>query len=394
MSRGSSPYFCAFSPDSQLIASVTNRGEVQIWNATTGKMQHVFRESESCVYAVAFSPTTAGLLVTTNGSKVNIQDMTAGRLKATLDPMLGCTVQGVTFSADGTKLVAAIGNHVGIWDVPSFERTLIPAGFEITPVRYVQFGTNSNFLLSLSNSRVTVWTMEDGRNVRKADLDENSQINATSLSPNGMYVALAIHSRLRIRNTGQSNAGGEMSLEWNGEEITSLAFSPDGTLLTVAMLIGDFKILQHPWTDDPVQTLRGHDSLVSQLSFSASGHYLVSREMSETSRIWNVGHNSPNHEAGHLDAITCIELSSDGRYLVSASHDGSLCLWDGNQGTFKCKKGDDNSIAFTIQFSGDGNRLVTGAHDGVVRLWDIFNSTLTCTHRFAEHSKSVRARGE
>ncbi|KAJ5186762.1 hypothetical protein N7449_009756 [Penicillium cf. viridicatum] len=312
----------AFSLDGQLIATASDDERVRIWDATMGKLQHVFHEPESWIYAVVFSTVAFGLLATTNGDKINTLDMTTERLKTTLDPKL----------------------ESSIWDVQSFQMISVFENPTGSPVGYVEFATNGNNLLSTTYWCATVWSMEADRSAQ-TDLDEENEIQAALLSPVGTYAAWAYDGSLYIKSTGESNIG-EASLKWDEGVITSLAFSPDGRRIAIGMGDGDIKILQQPWTGDPVQTFRGHSSLFIKLN------------------------SRPPENSSY--PVQAMELREFGTRMT----------------TFRIRRQVIYKYlpALTIQFSGDGKRLVPGSFDGLVRVWDIVEDTLRCTREFYGHS--------
>jgi WD40 repeat protein len=73
---------------------------------------------------------------------------------------------------------------------------------------------------------------------------------------------------------------------------------------------------------------------------------------------------------GHLSDIVAVAFSLDGQYIVSASRDQTLRLWDlqgipiGNPLT------GHNATASTVLFSGDGKWLFSANSDGLLRRWE------------------------
>lgn len=386
---------CAFSPDAQLIASASDDYTVRIWNTRTGKMQHVFDDFQSWIFSIAWSPADNKLLAAANGECVSILDMATGQYKRTLDFESQGRVRSLAFSADGTRLAAAVGRNTVVWDILSFHQVATMAATnDDDTVEHVEFCMTNNILLLLSESSTTVWELEDGEATRKIEIDEEASVYAGTLSPDGKYVALATESSLELRNTEDQSVGGTpLSMT---VLISALAFSPDGKHLAVGFEDGDIKIFD-PWTGHPVQTLKGHSRPVYKVSFSSSGDHLISCSSDKSLRLWriesDVAGQLANHEEGHLQPITCVEISPDGRFLVSASEDQSLCLWDGRDGTFKSKCEHEDSVVLSIGFSSDGSLLVTSARDGSVRLFEISSETeaLKFIRLFEGHTDWVRS---
>jgi WD40 repeat protein/serine/threonine protein kinase len=74
---------------------------------------------------------------------------------------------------------------------------------------------------------------------------------------------------------------------------------------------------------------------------------------------------------GHTASVNAIALSQDGRFLISASNDGSIRRWE--TGTAKCLKayiGHSGPVQ-SVALSADGRLAASGGKDGTVRIWDI-----------------------
>ena len=69
--------------------------------------------------------------------------------------------------------------------------------------------------------------------------------------------------------------------------ITSVAFSPDGTLLASASADRTVRLWAiHAGTGAPVQTLRSHAAAVTSVAFSPDGTLLASASFDGTVKLW------------------------------------------------------------------------------------------------------------
>ena len=77
-----------------------------------------------------------------------------------------------------------------------------------------------------------------------------------------------------------------------------------------------------------------------------------------------------NYE-GHTDQVNCIVLSKDNKYLISASSDKTIKIWNTVTGKLeKTLTGHDWKV-LSVAISNNGKYLVSGSNDGSTKLWDI-----------------------
>ncbi len=92
--------------------------------------------------------------------------------------------------------------------------------------------------------------------------------------------------------------------------------------------------------------LRGHSSLVNDCAFSPNGCFIVSASYDKTLKIWDtISGQEKLTLKGHTDSVNACAYSPDGRLIVSASSDKTLRVWDALSGTMR-KLIDNTSIIY------------------------------------------------
>jgi WD40 repeat protein/uncharacterized caspase-like protein len=85
-------------------------------------------------------------------------------------------------------------------------------------------------------------------------------------------------------------------------------------------------------TPSPVAST-GHDAAITSLAVSRNGKYLVSASDDWSIVLWDVIlQRQIRRFSGHKSKVTSIDLSPDGRYLVSGSFDETIRIWELNTG--------------------------------------------------------------
>ncbi len=119
--------------------------------------------------------------------------------------------------------------------------------------------------------------------------------------------------------------------------------------------------------------LRGHTYSVNSASFSPNGKYIVSASRDNTIRIWDAktGKQVGEPLKGHTSYVKSASFSPDGNSIVSASWDNTIRIWDAKTGKQVGEPLEGHTYSVnSASFSPDGNSIVSASSDNTVRIWD------------------------
>lgn len=105
---------------------------------------------------------------------------------------------------------------------------------------------------------------------------------------------------------------------------------------------------------------------------AVTGTFIFTGSRDGNVRLWNLNHGAcVMTGSGHLQAITSVAMTADGKLGFSASSDNTLRVWDIRSG--KCLRilSGWSTALNAMASSSDGSCIVTGGWDHSVRVWDL-----------------------
>ncbi|XP_059849488.1 WD repeat-containing protein 38-like [Hypanus sabinus] len=159
-----------------------------------------------------------------------------------------------------------------------------------------------------------------------------------------------------------------LSQQGHSKSVETVAFSNDSQVLASAGW--DYTvILWEPKLGQLLKKLLGHHNVIKTCAFSHHGEYLATGSWDFKVILWGLQSTRQVILHGHTGNISCVAFSNVGM-LASGSWDKTVRVWDPRTGIliFLLEKHSDRLLA--LSFSLDAILLVTAAEDGTVRVWD------------------------
>ena len=281
--------FATRSPDGRTIAAASNPGRLEFWDVASGKRLRAFSLPADCSARLRFAPDGKLLAIGCSDARVRLWEVDKGRVRHELKlPELRqrgdngkSWFTGLAWSPDGRFLAASMdGDGLRMWEAAT--------GKELwhvvrPPAAAVAFSPDSKTLVS-----------------------------------GGWDHCLTFHDpatgKVRIALTDKRNV------------IDDIAFSPDGATLATCHHGGNV-YLRDPQTGAVRRTLQAHRGVAWAVSFSPNSKWLASSG-DTTVCVWEVATGVELLcRKGHEGRTTLAEFGSDGRTILSSSHDLTALLW-------------------------------------------------------------------
>lgn len=121
----------------------------------------------------------------------------------------------------------------------------------------------------------------------------------------------------------------------------------------------------------PADTVGAQQAALERYKAAVAGRpeRLASGSDDFTMFLWepSVGSKPLQRMTGHLQLINQVQFSPDGRFLVSASFDKSIKLWDGVKGSFVATLRGHVGPVYQVSWSSDSRLLVSGSKDSTLK---------------------------
>ena len=229
----------------------------------------------------------------------------------------------------------------------------------------LQFGILNNYAQDY-----TQWELPDGAIARLG----KGRINDMEYSPDGSILAVATTIGIWVYDTDTYQE--RKLFTRSHQKMEKVNFNADGTVL-----IGTERFSNKTTHWDVTlleiekQSKKKHD-FPHQAIYSSDGNTYVTISFKDIN-LWNSETNTSKHKLkGHESMVTCLSYSPDSKIIASGSNDQTVRLWDVNTGNLIRTLTEHKSEIIFLSFSPDGSTLISGSRDMTINYWDVTSREL------------------
>jgi WD40 repeat protein len=211
-----------------------------------------------------------------------------------------------------------------------------------------------------------VWDLETDSG-RVVSLGRQDRIGAVALTPDGRTVLTAgADGALQVWDLESSLRS--HTFRGHSGAVLAVAITPDGR--TVATGGADSTVRLWDLKERrSLRTLHGHQGAVLSLGITADGRKLVSGGEDRTLRIWDpAAGREPRLLAGHADKVNAVARQG---LVFSGGRDAELALWGGQSGLPVLRLRGHARPVLGVALDGEGRTAVSASADGSICVWDL-----------------------
>jgi WD40 repeat protein/tetratricopeptide (TPR) repeat protein len=319
-----------FSPDSQILASISEDKTAKIWKVESGKLLGTLKgEKNSEITKLSFSQDSSMIAYSTGDKKIRFWSA-AGSVPQTIS--VNEKANAIAFSHNKKLLSVAEGKEVSIWDL-SVNRKV--SGFQghIESIDNVRFSPSGNIVATSDPyDGIKFWSLDGTKAPKSISV---YGLTNFEFSPDGKSI-VARDQDDKIITFSVSSGNQTISIE-NSPSSRGYRKSPDGKL--EALLTGSDLRVRHTSGSSP-EVFLGRFSGNSDRSFffSPNSKILASTSDDKVVTLWNI----ENLPLKQVSEIPDIRFSPDSNFIAAIA-DNKINIFD-RTGIFKRQLNGDSSM--------------------------------------------------
>jgi WD40 repeat protein len=402
---------CAFSSDGSTIITASDDGTLKIWDASSGIERFSLIGHTSRITAWAFSFDKQSIVSADKDGTLKVWDASSGIERFSL---IGHTTKITTcaFSFDGSTIVSVSADKtLKVWDASSGVEQLSFITNHTREIRACAFSFDGRWIASASEDKtLKVWDTTSGFERLSLITNHTGEIRACAFSfDGGTIVTSSVDRTLKVWDT---TSGKERlsPTDDHTSRITACAFSSDGRSVVSADKDGTLQVWDAStgkkrvtlMSEDDIERRMLYDFDEGRLTFTSlkkivktiwslntdddiHSKLMSLQETVEMIRDFASGKKHTDDEWSHTIMIDACVFSPDGRFIVTASKDETLRIWDASSPK-KYRILDSIALLNTFVFSPNGRFIITGSKENETRrVWD----TSTGKERFIFSDDSI-----
>jgi WD40 repeat protein len=320
-------------------------------------------------------------------SETKVWDMKGRELASLAGPTWW--VEGVAFAPDGRTLVGSGGTaggpfqvNVSVWDLPTETSRRVLRG-HTAGLTCGAFSPDGKLLATGSSDKtIKLWDVATG--AEKATLTNHEDvIRCLAFSPDGMTLGSASTDRT-VRLWDVALAKEKAVLLRSKLGATGVAFSADGKL--IATSAGDDRNVNlpgeiHLWDAETLRerpNFEGVTHSALSVAFAPDGKRLASGSPGRPAlKVWDVATGKLATAVQAATSVRHLAFSPDGKTLATGHGaggqrgNGSVQLWDTATWKERAALQGHQQLCVTVAFDRSGRFVASASMDGTAKLWPV-----------------------
>jgi WD40 repeat protein len=319
----------ALTPDARHVLSAGRKDGMVRLSSLEGASLAAVRATPSGTTAAAALPDGTRLATGGRDGTVTLWDSRGQRLQQLSGPEQAIEV--LSLSADGAQVAAGDrSGAVWLWEVASGRGRSL--GRHEKPVSALAFSVDGRRLASGGyEGALRLWELASGAGHSLHRHQKSIRVLAFSMDDRLLASGSGDHTvwlqPLEPEASTRPDPAKGRRIALGGLGLSAMRFSPDGRELLTGSVADPLVRRWEMPTGKPLGTLEGHADDVTDLAFSPEGQRLVTASRDGTARLWDLESLESRALRGHEGGVIHVAFTRDGRQVLTAGEDGTIRLW-------------------------------------------------------------------
>jgi WD40 repeat protein len=361
------------TPDGRIALSKSTGGALSMWNLETGKRLKMLIGHTSPVTCVYVTPGGRIAISGSDDNTLRLWDLERGKCLRILEGHTG-RITSVSLTPDCRLVFSGSDDgNLRIWDLTSgIHRTIAKNHGSINILCVTPDGRLA--VSGTDNGMLQVWNLENGDSHRSSD--HLSSVSSLRMTGDGERIVSVAGSALQVWDPRLGVC--LKKFETHTHDIHSfLAVTPDNKSAISGGHDDTFRegprslLVWNLRNGKCVERLEGHMNWISDIHITLDGRLAVSGSIDGTLRVWDLENGKCLKTLeGYQGWVMCVCITPDGRLAVSGGTYGTLCVWDLHKGVcLRTLKGHTDFVR-KVCVTPDGRMFVSASDDSTLRLWN------------------------
>jgi WD40 repeat protein len=358
----------ALSPDGRFLAYSTSGNLMRIRDLQNPANAITIQAS---YYTVAFSPD--GFSLAFAGERIDIWNFQT-QIQVDQSPPSATWIYRVDLNPEENQVYGVtISGDVEMWDIET-QQVVKRFQFPFDVPLHMDFSGRQGLLATSREGSLAVWDVSEGIHIAQIE-DVFDRYTSFVVAPIGNLLAWAIEDTVTVWNIEDSRQVGKATLSASSK---ILSFSPDSTILAIGLRTYEI-ILWDFVKNQQITQFAVYPESISNLLFSTDGTKLLTVSSGTWGinivQLWDVRSGTLLSETNVQDdrlKEVCSAFSPGGSLLVLCSGiTNDILIYDGNTLELITQLDYHTDTVYDVTFSEYGNFILSGSLDGTIRLFGI-----------------------